>query len=30
MARSEVSADGTEFTVPAARRKSKRDFLAFV
>ena len=27
MARSEVSADGTEFTVPAARHKSKRDFL---
>jgi integrase len=27
MARSEVSADGTEFTIPAARHKSKRDFL---
>src|SRR5262245_9536911 len=27
MARSEMSADGTEFTIPAARHKSKRDFL---
>jgi len=27
MARNEVSADGTEFTIPAARHKSKRDFL---
>ena len=27
MVRSEVSSDGSEFTVPAARHKSKRDFL---
>jgi hypothetical protein len=27
MVRSEVSADATEWTIPASRHKSKRDFL---